>query len=70
MNKIKLIYEGKAKKVYETDDPTLAIFEYKDSLTAFNAKKKDSLQGKGRLTNLISATFFELLQSKTSPPTS
>lgn len=40
MNKIKLIYEGKAKKVYETDDPTLAIFEYKDSLTAFNAKKK------------------------------
>jgi len=67
MNKIKLIYEGKAKKVYETDDPTLAIFEYKDSLTAFNAKKKDSLQGKGRLTNLISATFFELLQSKNIP---
>jgi len=67
MNKIKLIYEGKAKKVYETDDPTLAIFEYKDSLTAFNAQKKDTMQGKGRLTNLISATFLKLLQDKGIP---
>ncbi|KRT34502.1 phosphoribosylaminoimidazolesuccinocarboxamide synthase [Acetomicrobium hydrogeniformans] len=67
MNKIKLIYEGKAKKVYETDDPSLAIFEYKDSLTAFNAQKKDTMQGKGRLTNLISATFLKLLQDKGIP---
>ncbi|HHZ05146.1 phosphoribosylaminoimidazolesuccinocarboxamide synthase, partial [Acetomicrobium hydrogeniformans] len=67
MNKIKLIYEGKAKKVYETDDSTLAIFEYKDSLTAFNAQKKDTMQGKGRLTNLISATFLKLLQDKGIP---
>jgi len=67
MNKIKLVYEGKAKKVYETDDPTLAILEYKDSLTAFNAREKDTVQDRGRLTNLISATFLKLLQDEGIP---
>lgn len=67
MKKKKLLYEGKAKKIYETDDANLCIIEYKNSLTAFNALKKDSIEGKGELTNLISSSLFELLAEKGIP---
>ena len=67
MEKKKFLYEGKAKKIYETDDANLCIIEYKNSLTAFNALKKDSIEGKGELNNLISSALFELLTAKGIP---
>ncbi|PKL02075.1 MAG: phosphoribosylaminoimidazolesuccinocarboxamide synthase, partial [Synergistetes bacterium HGW-Synergistetes-2] len=67
MEKKKFLYEGKAKKIYETDDANLCIIEYKNSLTAFNALKKDSIEGKGELNNLISSSLFELLSEKGIP---
>ena len=45
--KTRLLYEGKAKKIWETDDPDLLISEFKDSLTAFNGEKKSEEAGKG-----------------------
>ncbi|MDD3513290.1 MAG: phosphoribosylaminoimidazolesuccinocarboxamide synthase, partial [Synergistaceae bacterium] len=67
MEKKKFLYEGKAKKIYDTDDVNLCIIEYKNSLTAFNALKKDSIEGKGELNNLISSSLFELLSEKGIP---
>jgi len=61
MKKGNLLYEGKAKRLYETDDPSALLLEYKDSLTAFNALKKAELAGKGELNNSISAHIFSLL---------
>lgn len=58
------IYEGKAKRLYTTDDPDLAIVEYKDSFTAFNGEKKATMSGKGTLNNKISSKIFEFLASK------
>ena len=59
MEKQKLLYEGKAKKVYATQDPKLLIVAYKDDATAFNGQKKGTIQGKGainnRMTNLLMA---------------
>ena len=52
MNKLGQIYEGKAKKVYETDNPDLLIVEYKDSATAFNGLKKGEIQDKGVCNNM------------------
>ena len=46
---MKLLYEGKAKKIYETDNKNEVICEFKDSLTAFNGEKKDEESGKGAL---------------------
>jgi phosphoribosylaminoimidazole-succinocarboxamide synthase len=57
------IYEGKAKRVYETDDPTYVIFEYKDDATAFNGVKHDVFAGKGGLNNALSSTLFAYLSS-------
>jgi phosphoribosylaminoimidazole-succinocarboxamide synthase len=62
MSKLDLIYEGKAKKVYTTDDPTLCIFEYKDDATAFNGKKKGSFEGKGIINNRMANYIFRLLE--------
>lgn len=64
MEKRKQIYEGKAKKVYETDDPDLLIQEFKDDATAFDATKRGTIQGKGVINNRISKIMFELLESK------
>ena len=59
MEKQELLYEGKAKKVYTTQDPKLLIVAYKDDATAFNGQKKGTIQGKGainnRMTNLLMA---------------
>jgi phosphoribosylaminoimidazole-succinocarboxamide synthase len=64
MKKGTMIYEGKAKKMFTTEDTDTLIIEYKNSLTAFNAQKRSSLEGKGELNNLISIEMFELLHSK------
>lgn len=64
MEKRKLIYEGKAKKVFETDNPDLLIQEFKDDATAFDATKRGTIIGKGVVNNKISATLFKLLESK------
>lgn len=61
MEKRQMIYEGKAKRVYQTDDPDLLIIEYKDDATAFDGKKRGIIVNKGILNNKISAIFFELL---------
>ena len=60
-NKYKLIYEGKAKKVFTHDDADKVIIEFKDDATAFNALKKAKFEGKGKLNCLISAKIFKLL---------
>ncbi len=65
--KTQLLYEGKAKKIWETNDPNLLISEFKDSLTAFNGEKKSQEEGKGALNNKISAELFEYLNNKGIP---
>ncbi len=67
MEKKELLYEGKAKKIWTTEDKDLLISEFKDSLTAFNGEKKDSQEGKGALNNKISTILFEYLESKGVP---
>lgn len=62
MNKNKLLYEGKAKKIYQTDDQDVLWIEYKDDATAFNGEKKDTIAGKSRLNNLITSQIFESLK--------
>lgn len=62
MEKLDLLYEGKAKRVYKTDDPRYYIIEYKDEATAFDGKKKGIIQGKGTVNNKVSAVFFQLLE--------
>ena len=51
MEKLQQLYEGKAKKVFATDDPELLIVEYKDDATAFNGLKKGTIAGKGVINN-------------------
>ena len=67
MEKRELIYEGKAKRVYTTDNPDLVIQYFKDDATAFNAKKKGTIVSKGIINNEISETFFRLLEGKGVP---
>ena len=62
MQKRELLYEGKAKKLYKTDNENLLIAEFKDDLTAFNGEKKSSEAGKGALNNKISTELFKLLE--------
>lgn len=57
----KLLYAGKAKRVYEADDPALVIVEYTDDATAFNGEKRGTIGGKGHLNNLVSATLMQLV---------
>ncbi|MDP2893538.1 MAG: phosphoribosylaminoimidazolesuccinocarboxamide synthase, partial [Sulfurimonas sp.] len=61
--KRELLYEGKAKKLFSTDDENLVISEFKDDLTAFNGEKKSSEAGKGALNNKISTELFKLLEA-------
>ena len=67
MNKTELLYEGKAKKIWYTEDKTLLISEFKDDLTAGNGAMKSSEEGKGALNNKISTELFKLLNSKGVP---
>ena len=67
MQKLDQIYEGKAKKVYATDDPKIVIVDYKDDATAFNGLKKGTIAGKGVVNNKVSNHFFRLLESRGIP---
>ena len=62
-----LLYEGKAKKLFITEDPQILRVEYKDDVTAFNGEKFNRLKGKGRLNNAITVFFFEHLDTKDIP---
>ena len=62
-----LLYEGKAKKLFITEDPQILRVKYKDDATAFNGKKFDRLRDKGRLNNAITVFFFEYLETKDIP---
>lgn len=64
MKKETMLYEGKAKKIFRTDDPSLLLVEFKDDATAFDGLKKDTLKNKGVLNNSLSAIFFALLEKK------
>ncbi len=63
MEKKELIHEGKAKKIYSTEDPDFVIQEFKDDATAFDGSKKDVIQGKGEINCSISTLVFEYLSS-------
>ena len=67
MEKGKQLYEGKAKKVYETDDKELLIVSYKDDATAFNGLKKGTIKGKGVINNQMSNRLMKLLEAKGVP---
>ena len=67
MKKTELLYEGKAKKIWKTEDENLLISEFKDSLTAFNGEKMSSEVGKGVLNNKISTELFKYLEEKGIP---
>ena len=67
MKKGKKIYEGKAKILYETDNPDLLIQEFKDDATAFDATKRGTIKQKGVINNEISSALFQLLESKGTP---
>ncbi len=67
MKKENLLYEGKAKKVYATDDPSLVIVSYKDDATALDGLKKGSISGKGVINNKMSDYLFELLEKEGVP---
>ena len=58
-----MLYEGKAKRLYATDNPDELVMEFKDSLTAFDAVKKDTLAGKGAINNQISALIMGALNA-------
>lgn len=64
MEKGKLLYEGKAKRVYETSDPDVLIQEFKDDATAFDATKRGTIMQKGVVNNRISEVIFNLLETK------
>jgi phosphoribosylaminoimidazole-succinocarboxamide synthase len=64
---MKLLYEGKAKKIYATENPQVVMMEFKDSLTAFNAQKKGSFAGKGAINRDIATLIFKVLKEKGIP---
>ena len=67
MQKLEQLYEGKAKKVFKTDDPDLYIVDYKDDATAFNGLKKGTIAGKGVVNNRMSNYLFALLDKAGVP---
>lgn len=67
MEKREQLYEGKAKKVFATDDPNLVVVDYKDDATAFNGVKKGTISGKGVINNVMSNHMFQLLEQQGVP---
>ncbi len=61
------LYEGKAKKVYATNDPDLVIVDYKDDATAFNGEKKGTITGKGVINNKMTNFMFKMLEKEGVP---
>jgi len=64
MEKLAMLYEGKAKKIFKTGDENIYFVEYKDDATAFNGLKKGTIDSKGVLNNKIAGIFFKLLEQK------
>ncbi len=62
-----LLYEGKAKKVYATDDPAVLLVDYKDDATAFNGLKKGTIAGKGAINNRVTNYMMRLLEKEGVP---
>jgi phosphoribosylaminoimidazole-succinocarboxamide synthase len=67
MQKVNQLYEGKAKKVYATEDSEVYIVSYKDDATAFNGLKKGTIEGKGAINNRVTNHLMKLLESKGVP---
>jgi len=67
VTKLEQRYEGKAKKVFATDNPETYIVEYKDDATAFNAQKRGTIVGKGIINNAVTAKLFQRLESESIP---
>lgn len=67
MNKLTQLYEGKAKKVFATEERDELIVSYKDSATAFNGEKKGTIEGKGEINNKMSNYLFCLLEKEGIP---
>ena len=67
MEKLEQLYEGKAKKVFKTDDPELLIVDYKDDATAFNGLKKGTIAGKGVINNEMSNRLMQYLEKQGIP---
>ncbi len=65
--KLEQLYEGKAKKVYATNDPNLVIVDYKDDATAFNGEKKGTISGKGVINNQMTNYMFKMLEKEGVP---
>ena len=62
MKQLEMLYEGKAKQVFRTDDDDVILMHYKDAATAFNNIKKATIEGKGVLNNKISTIIFGYLK--------
>lgn len=67
MKKLEQLYEGKAKKVFLTEDPDILIVDYKDDATAFNGEKKGTIVGKGAINNRMTNYVFRLLEKDGVP---
>ncbi|MCI9467156.1 MAG: phosphoribosylaminoimidazolesuccinocarboxamide synthase [Ruminiclostridium sp.] len=67
MKKLEQMYEGKAKKVFRTDDPERFIVEYKDDATAFNGQKKGTILGKGAINNRMTNMLMQMLEKQGVP---
>ena len=67
MEKREQLYEGKAKKVFATEDPDVVIVDYKDDATAFNGEKKGTIVGKGAINNRMTNHVFRLIGEKGIP---
>lgn len=67
MNKLEQLYEGKAKKVYSTEDPNVVIVSYKDDATAFDGAKKGTITGKGAINNQMTNYLMQQLEKAGVP---
>ena len=67
MKKLEQLYEGKAKKVFATDDPEHYIVDYKDDATAFNGEKKGTILGKGVINNRVTNHLMKMLEKEGVP---
>ena len=67
MKKLEQIYEGKAKKVFATDDPALVLVSYKDDATAFNGEKRGTIVGKGAINNRVTNHLMQILEKEGVP---
>ncbi len=67
MKKLEQLYEGKAKKVFKTDDPEVLMVDYKDDATAFNGEKKGTIESKGIINNRVTNHLMKMLEKKGIP---